>query len=131
MTMPDAVPRSRAVCTSMRTTDGPIACATSRPRASSRDSRVALLDRDEARAVGAADTQQVPVLLRRAQRGDGLLGRANRPAIQLDLRLRRLTLPQVVQGHLGADVLARHVVDDVAGAVDLLVVDLGDDVAGP
>ena len=40
MTMPDAVPRSRAVCTSMRTTDGPIACAT---LANARDSARASL----------------------------------------------------------------------------------------
>ena len=40
MTMPDAVPRSRAVCTSMRTTDGPMACAT---LANARDSARASL----------------------------------------------------------------------------------------
>src|SRR6185503_9761892 len=40
MMMPDAVPRSRAVCTSMRTTDGPMACAT---LANARDSARASL----------------------------------------------------------------------------------------
>src|SRR3982750_2334687 len=74
--------------------------------AGARDSKTALLDRDEARAVGTADTQQVPVLLRRAQRGDRLLGRAHRPTVHLDhdvARLEARALGRAAPEHVGHD----------------------------